>query len=96
MSGPYNHDRVVCSKPPDRVITPHPEAATVRSMAAHWEYKVLELAPEPGALAQLLSDECGEGWELVTSVELGADDVARSQLVFRREPVNPTWDEPRD
>ena len=61
-------------------------------MANQWEYKVEELAPEAGTFAQHLNDEGGEGWELVTAVELGADDVGRSHLVFRRELTNPTWE----
>ena len=62
-------------------------------MANQWEYKVEELAPEAGTFAQHLNDEGGEGWELVTAVELGADDVGRSHLVFRRELTNPTWEQ---
>jgi Domain of unknown function (DUF4177) len=65
-------------------------------MATQWEYKVEELAPEANTLSQFLNDEGGEGWELVTVAELGADDVSRSHLVFRRELANPTWDQPKD
>jgi hypothetical protein len=62
-------------------------------MATRWEYKVEQLACEPGTFAQFLNDESGEGWDLVTVVELGADDVGRSHLVFRRESANPTWEQ---
>ena len=62
-------------------------------MATQWEYKLEEPVAETGAFAQLLNDEGQEGWELVTTVELGVDDVGRSMrnLVFRRELANPTW-----
>jgi hypothetical protein len=63
-----------------------------RSMAAQWEYKVEELGAETGAFAQYLNDEGGGGWELVTVVELGVDDVGLPHAVFRRELANPTWE----
>ncbi len=62
-------------------------------MVNQWEYKLEELSLEADTFAQRLNDEGGEGWELVTVVELGADDVGRSHLVFRRESTNPTWEE---
>ena len=61
-------------------------------MATQWEYKVDKLGPEAGTFAQYLNDEGEEGWELVTVVELGVDDVGRSHAVFRRELTNPTWE----
>jgi hypothetical protein len=61
-------------------------------MATQWEYKLEELGPEARTFAQELNDESGEGWELVTVVELGVDDVGRSHAVFRRELANPTWE----
>ena len=62
-------------------------------MATQWEYKVEGPVPEAGAFAQLLNDEGQEGWELVTAVDLGVDEVGRSMqnLVFRRDLANPTW-----
>ncbi len=62
-------------------------------MATQWEYKVEDLAPEPDTFAQHLNDEGGEGWELVTVVELGANGSVRSHLVFRRQLANPTWEQ---
>lgn len=60
-------------------------------MASQWEYKLEELDPDAGTFAQHLNDEGGEGWELVTVVDV---DAGRSMqhLVFRRELAVPTWD----
>ena len=63
-----------------------------RLVATQWEYKVEELGPEACTFAQYRNVEGGEGWELVTVVELGIDDVGRSHAVFRRELANPTWE----
>ena len=58
---------------------------------AGWEYKLEPLGPDVGTLADVLSDEGAQGWELVTVVQL-EDDSAR-RLIFRRELTNPTWGE---
>lgn len=52
-------------------------------MAAQWEYK-LEERPETNDIAQFLTDESEQGWDLVT--------VVTERLVLRRETTNPTWD----
>jgi uncharacterized protein YjbJ (UPF0337 family) len=66
----------------------------VQPVATRWEYKIEPVAPDVGVLAELLSDQGAEGWELVTMVETDTEGTRR--LVFRREPPNPTWDEQAD
>jgi hypothetical protein len=51
-------------------------------MATQWEYK-LENSPETNQLAQFLTNESEQGWDLVT--------VVTEHLVLRREVTNPTW-----
>ena len=63
------------------------------TMPTHLEYKLEALSLDIDTLADYLSNQSSEGWELVTVVDAQAGG-SMQRLIFRRELGNPTWDQP--